>query len=466
MGGFVFGYTYIFNNLGSFAEVITGVLGIAITVVAIVVELAATRYTPKITDLFIKEKINLIVLPFYIFLCIVSIWIAGFQGAKELSAVRAIVLVYLGFVSVSFLTIIPYFYYIFRFLRPQNIISKLENQVIRILESSLNSNTNIATHKAQLFTTIEQISDIGINSISSLDRSLGLASIDSLKNILLYYFRLKDRLPAGWFTINEDNFLGFSKISTRKIEADHTWVEMAVLKQFEFIFSKAVKTIREMVQEISNTTKEIALVAIRARRQETAQLLVIYFNTFLRISLNEKDQYAAYNLFDQYRLLAEETMTIDPNLTLEIANYFKYYGQLALNLQLPFILETAAHDLRVLNEKAYQVGFSAISELLEVFLRVDKPPGSRFEEVALRGVRKSQAILASFYLLHNEETLARRIYDDMKLEPWERLCSIRDEILNVEKERFWEVTDRWVNFDYVDPKRKEKLKEFFTWFKS
>ena len=110
MGGFVFGYTYIFNNLGSFAEVITGVLGIAITVVAIVVELAATRYTPKITDLFIKEKINLIVLPFYIFLCIVSIWIAGFQGAKGLSAARAIVLVYLGFVSVSFLTIIPYFY--------------------------------------------------------------------------------------------------------------------------------------------------------------------------------------------------------------------------------------------------------------------------------------------------------------------------------------------------------------------
>jgi hypothetical protein len=32
----------------------------------------------------------------------------------------------------------------------------------------------------------------------------------------------------------------------------------------------------------------------------------------------------------------------------------------------------------------------------------------------------------------------------------------------VSEEQFWEVTDRGVNFDYLEPARKERLDEFFS----
>ena len=62
--------------------------------------------------------------------------------------------------------------------------------------------------------------------------------------------------------------------------------------------------------------------------------------------------------------------------------------------------------------------------------------------------------------------MARRIYQDMINEPLDRMMSICVELLEVEQERFWEVTDRWINFDYVSAERRIKLIEFFGWFEA
>ncbi len=458
-------YSVLFNNFGSFVEVIAGVLGIAITVVAIIVELAATRYTPKITDMFIRNRTNTVVLGFYIFTSLFGIWIALIHGDVHAVWYRTAIWTYLGFVSLSFLSILPYFFYVFTFLHPENVINRLEQDAKSRLQAVPEDPTAMKAQKDRFFQSVEQISDIGINSIANLDRSLGLTCIDSLKGILLDYFPRKRSFPEPWFKISWENFLGFSRESIGKIEADRTWVEMSVLKQFEFIFAKSVQQIRELIQEIASATRDIALEAARQRLPESIELLVIYFNTFLRISLNERNQYAIYNIFDQYRCFAEEVMAIDANRTLEIANYFKYYGQFALTIPMPFTLVIASHDLRMLNERAYEIRFEKRDELLQIFLELDKPPETKLEEIGLRGVRKSQAILASFYLEHGERDLARRIFEDMANEPHERLQSIEQEILSVEKERFWEVTDRWINFDYVSPSRRKYLKEFFSWFR-
>jgi uncharacterized membrane protein len=50
------------NALSNAAGVVAAVLAIAITVVAIVVELAANRYSHQITRLFLREPVNLLVL--------------------------------------------------------------------------------------------------------------------------------------------------------------------------------------------------------------------------------------------------------------------------------------------------------------------------------------------------------------------------------------------------------------------
>ena len=103
-------------------------------------------------------------------------------------------------------------------------------------------------------------------------------------------------------------------------------------------------------------------------------------------------------------------------------------------------------------------------ELLEIFLQVDRESDSEVQETSLRGVRKAQVKLATFYLMAHEEKLARQVFQDMAGERAERLASIRDELMGIRSAEFWEISDRGVNFDYLSPERKEKMLEFFGWF--
>src|SRR5512137_1252165 len=52
------------NALANLAQVIAAILGIAITVVSIIVQLAATRYTPRVAEMFFRDRTNLAILTF------------------------------------------------------------------------------------------------------------------------------------------------------------------------------------------------------------------------------------------------------------------------------------------------------------------------------------------------------------------------------------------------------------------
>ncbi|HRI07684.1 MAG TPA: CerR family C-terminal domain-containing protein, partial [Nannocystaceae bacterium] len=62
------------------------------------------------------------------------------------------------------------------------------------------------------------------------------------------------------------------------------------------------------------------------------------------------------------------------------------------------------------------------------------------------------------------DRLARRIADDMRAEPPQRLRSIWHELRTLSTREFWEVIDRGSNFDYLTPDQKAQLATFFGWF--
>jgi hypothetical protein len=192
----------------------------------------------------------------------------------------------------------------------------------------------------------------------------------------------------------------------------------------------------------------------------------------LRSTLNSQrwNVRTAYIVLNQYRLLAEHILGKGkPALVGDIAFFFKYYAQIAHSMDLGFITETAAYDLATLCENAFAMKAPSHDSILKVLLEVDKEAESQTQEHTLRGVRKAQAKLASFYLVAGGDEgarYARQIYEDMKDERPERLSSICEELLRIESKDFWEVIDRGTNFDYVDDARKTQLKVFFSWFPS
>ena len=457
------------NALGSLAQVVVAVLGIAITVVSIVVQLAATRYTPRIAEMFFRDKKNLAMMAFFVVASINAVWISivvtsGFVPRATV-AMTAVV------VTASLLLLIPYFAYVFAFLDPEKVIARIGHQVLdSVLGRGLarRDRHDLDLRQASCVAGLEHLSDIAVNTVAQKDKIIATGAVTALREFTVKFLKEKGGLPAEWFVLGarihgNPDFIALASDSLRSIERKKVWVEWKVLHHFRSVFSEALEHLPELAHVVAIETRYIAEEALRHGDREVMVLAIRYFNTFLRSALNQQDVRACYNIFHQYRLLAEHMMRKGhSDLVIEIGRCLAYYGQTAHKADLGFVTETAAHDLAVLCERAFAHDIACHDTLLDIFLEVDKEPETHAQEHTLRGVRKAQIKLATFYLSKDAQAHVDRICADMRGEKAERMASIRAELLSVNEKQYWEVTDRGVNFDFLEPSRKEKLDEFFA----
>ncbi|MEO1270910.1 MAG: DUF2254 family protein, partial [Myxococcota bacterium] len=109
--------------LGSLAEVLAAVLGLSLTVVAIVVQLASQRYSAKIVDLFMSDWTNVGVFSFMVVSCIYVVMLPAFAGSGKPPLPDFAVGAGLALAVVNFGLLLPYFGHVFAFLHPNNIIT-------------------------------------------------------------------------------------------------------------------------------------------------------------------------------------------------------------------------------------------------------------------------------------------------------------------------------------------------------
>ena len=170
------------------------------------------------------------------------------------------------------------------------------------------------------------------------------------------------------------------------------------------------------------------------------------------------DLRTAYYVLDQYRQVAEAALVegLD-DAALEIADHFRYYGQLGDDRGQAFLLEAVAYDLSQLIECAVARKSSLVDPLVERLLQVDQESESPEQETRLLAVRRAQVQLATLFLDRGDEGRARRIFDDMKGERPERMALVQEQLRAEERSQYWEFTDRGVNFAYLVPERRQYL---------
>jgi predicted membrane protein DUF2254 len=466
------------NALGSLSQVVASVLGIAITVVSIVVQLAATRYTSRVADLFFRDKINIGVMGFFVIACVEAVWVSFTVRTDFVpqATVAATVLMSSG----SLLILVPYFAYVFDFLDPEKVIARigvqtLEGATARDARASGPSDGHTFTaRQAQAVSGLAHLADIAVNALGQKDKVIASDASAAMRRLLVDYQSRKAELESEWFAIGaplraDPDFVALADESLEDLGRQRTWLEWKGLRQIREVFGAALDSMPEMAHVVAIDTRYVGEAALGAGHREVFALVVKFMNTYLRAALNGKDVRTAYNVLNQYRQLAEALLAPEADAkifdwaeatVIEIAGHFKYYARLAHAGGMGFVTETAAYDLCALCEMASARRSPAHDRLLAIFLEID----DRAEERALRGVRKAQAKLASFYLVNGETSRAQAIFDDMKNESPERLRSIRDEMLAITSKDFWEVVDRGTNFDYVSDARKDKLRHFFGQF--
>ncbi len=459
------------NSIGVLSSIIAAVLGIIITVASIIVQLAATRYTPAVTEMFFRDRNNLMVLGLYVIGCVMGFWTAFGVNAGWVPRVSLIAM--LTMATVGFVIMAPYFAYVFRFLAPQSVVQRIKNEAIAAAtgqEAYAGRGTDAQQGRA--LEASEQLTDISINSISQKDKIIATACVDALRDIAVAYLRHRSKLQPAWFQVSETirtnpDFASMADDSVDELEANQTWFEFKVLRQYQAIYTEALGHMRDINYVVAINTRQIAEGALETESQEALLLAVKFFNTYMRATLNQNDVRTAYTILNQYRIIAEAMLRAGRgDLCLKVAQHINYYGHLSYQKRLAFVTETVAYDLGALCEVAHEIRSDVEDELLKIFLEVDPTTSEgEVQETSLRGVRKAQVKLAAYYLCAGDENLARRVWKDMSDESAERLGSIRDELLSIESKDFWEISDRGGNFDYLEPERKETLKTFFGWFR-
>ncbi|MBI3724257.1 hypothetical protein HY251_09940 [bacterium] len=292
-------------------------------------------------------------------------------------------------------------------------------------------------------------------------------AVNAARGVVFDYFEHKAKMPKTWFLVLPEersanpDYVTLSDEGLEDISTERVWVEHKVMKQLHLVFVQALNNLRDLNNLIAMFLKDVALEANKRDDRAAHRLALKFFNTSLRSAFAAKDVRTAYNILHQYRQLAEELVKQKRLFLCELVfGYFKYYGLLFDSGNMGFILETVAYDLYRLLRLALEARVENLDALLGVFLEVDRPPDAGGSDVHLRGVRKAQAMFAAFSISRGRRDLAARIGNDMRAEPPERLRSIREEIHAAER-AFWEITDRGVNFDFLEPDLRSHLDAFF-----
>jgi hypothetical protein len=460
------------DAISSAAEVVAGVLAVAITVVAIVVELAANRYTPKITNLFVRHPTNAMVMGFFVLTTIQCVWVSSTLGRAVPEGALlpyASLALCMAMVTLCLLILLPYFAFVFSFLSPTSIVRRIQGQALRCFERT-RLRHRPALHE-EAIEAIQELVDIGRSARDHSDLGIAMESVNALRDLVLTYEELgarvgDDQCDIAGMLARDTDFVSLDPVARDELIDQDLWLQVKVLRQYHALFTESLGRAREISHLISLNTMRIGASTVAGRRP-LLELCVKFFNSYLRAAVNAGDLRTSYYVLHQYRSLAEETLRAGlEDTAIEIAGHFRFYGQLGYQQGQPFLLEVAAYDLAHLVEFALTEAPATVDSLLDLFLRVDEEGESREQETRLRGVRRAQVQLATLFLVRGDEARARRIFFDMRHERPERLASVRDELLSETRSEYWEFTDRGVNFSYLPPEQRERVHDFFTWFET
>jgi hypothetical protein len=459
---------HITDAVSALGGMIAAVLGIVVTVVSIIVQLSADRYT-GVARMFLRDRINIGVMAFYVVACICGVWLS--MSVRADFVPRVALLAVMMFTTLGLAIMAPYFAYVFWFVDPVNIISRIRRGATSAtaVGSRRTDDSAAAAAQVEALSAMEELTDITSNSISGKDKIIASRAVDAFKDFVIEYVAAKKHAQPSWFRVGEGiaqnpDFVAMDPESLADLEQQRTWIEWKVLRQYLGIYNEALATMRDINYLIAIDTRYIGEAAAKAGDDDLVNLVFRFMNSYMRAALNARDVRTAYNVLNQYRLLVEAMLrAANGKAAVEGVRYMKYYAGVSFDSNLTFVTETIAYDIGALCQYAHEIRAAEEGAILAEMLELDRPTHARSNDRGLLGVRKAQVKLAAHYLAAGEDEKARLIAKDMEGESEQRLRAIRDQLERVTSKDFWEIIDRGRNFEYMPDPQRQQMGKFFSW---
>jgi hypothetical protein len=419
-----------------------------LTFIALAVPITANMYTPKLVEIFIRDRINLCAVVFFASMGAHALFAQGMMF-DQWAPLTLYTVTWLSGV-VGFAVLIPYYFYVLAFLNPVTIIRRVTDLIFREFDEIAAGVRPMPEARKRLDQEILNLGNVILRAIDRTDRDVSLDAIHALQRTVMRYGDISKKLPDAWFEVERDLFTGHSRDAIGVIVKERIWVEQKCLHQLMLAYTASLAKMPDAISAVSSVMRRIALHAKMDGHDQLLALSVRYFNTYLREAVKKKDVHAIYDVYSQYSFLAKELLTDRPAVALAIARHFKYYAEFARWQGMQFIYELAAFDLVTIVEAAYESKAACRGELLDVFLSFEG------DKNALR-LTKSQIVLAAFLADLSLAPESARVADAIQRAGAEQIEAARRDLTSTEDPVFWEVTDRQINLDFVVPERRASV---------
>lgn len=460
----------ITDALPALGMTIVAVLGIVLTVVAIIVQLSSERYT-GVAMMFLREPVNIVVLSFYIVASLCAVWLS--VTLRPDFVPRSLLIVVMTLTSLGLAVMPPYFAYTFWFLEPGNILDRLGAQTSRLSRKGLEAaaETEVGHLQETVLSRMEEITDIANNSIEGRDKIIAARAIDVLCAFVVGYIATKPNADRPWYRIGRKlraspDFVGMDRELLDEIEKRQLWVEWKTMHELLRVYQEALPSMGDIDSQVAINTRYIGEAATARRQRDLIRMVMRFMNYYLREAIFLGGARTAEDVLLQYRVLIEALVTENLcDVACEGAGFLEHFGGIAFEEDLTNVTETVAHDLAYLCRHAHQMESDCEEVMLRQLLVLDQEEATRShrQRRGLRAVRMAQTRLAVYYLAAGEESSARVIAEDMRDMPASMKTSVRNQLEQESPPHFWETVDRGRNLHYMREAEREQLDTFLAW---
>ncbi len=431
------------------SRVLGVVLSMIVALCSIAIPLTANVYTPKLIEIFVGDRTNRVVVSFYVLANALVLWqlFVIEDAAPESARVRAFVSIALTLVAL--VGIVPYIFYVLRFLIPRSIVRHLEREVLEDFNAAARTQDDdaLAVARAEALENIKYLGNIALRSVDRYDRDTAFEALRALRAVFDAYETTKPRLPHGWFALRESELNAIGPELGREVERKRAAIEVAILLELSLVLPLAISRLPEVVAQVASLTRRFGVRTAERRDLGAREMVTLFFNTFLRAALQHKSSDTFYKFVYQYRRFAEEVLEVEPEHARRIAFFLDYYGHQAVRMGMGFLINVVAYDLAALCDLAYRKQSACRAAILDMLIQLDRDADGLLQ---MPGVVKAQLILAAKLQTRGEDEPARALTAELKKVPTARLDEAFTQIVSAHDENFWEIADRRRHLDHVE----------------
>eukprot|EP00002_Diphylleia_rotans_P030182 TRINITY_DN6193_c0_g1_i1.p1 TRINITY_DN6193_c0_g1~~TRINITY_DN6193_c0_g1_i1.p1 ORF type:complete len:3324 (+),score=604.92 TRINITY_DN6193_c0_g1_i1:1129-9972(+) len=408
------------TELGGLGEIMAVILTVVLTVTAIFVNIAASRFTPAVTSLFLYNKSIHLMLSFFVigtfYITLVDLTVGADKSSSRTLFVSILIATF------SVLMLIPYFALLFSMLDPSRVITMfLENG---LGFTRIRREEDIWKAQQECNTAIEQLSNLGLKVMQFNERNMTFMVVDALSSFCTQYGAHKTVLQEDWFRLrmalrSNADFITLSDETSQRVTQMHTWVEWKILRHFQLLFSSGMGPFTDVCNVIALHTCNIARDSIRRGDLAVLDLCITFMNTFIRMALTRKEPDAAQSVLYHYRRLAcfiikksksrsAVSEAFYARKVIQISEFFSFYGSLFDNASVGFIVQAIGYELATLCEVARESDFKDEDVLVKITMEyVNRTHVSN--PTVLRSIIK----LGTWYLQYGWKVQAARLVDEL-----------------------------------------------------